>query len=284
MERYISEIDLIINKLEGAIQEKELGLNDVLTDAPIIIKLLESGFEELKLLISDFHFEEKSDEILFFKIKKPRLFSKLIYYQKIYHIELNRPVSGFQVQECFLKKEFEQINAFYNKNTEFIQYYRSGKTLMDEFYFIRGKNDIELNLESFYFERDPRFSTAFDFKVTRLLANDMLAAYLNNQLARLKYQEENSYNIDDTIPYAKWTDKKTALAEIIYGIHEAKSINAGNIGIKMLATILGNTFKIDMSDIYQIFLEIRSRKGDRTTYLSSLIKSLNQKMEAADNR
>lgn len=64
MEKDISKIDLIINKLEGAIQEKELGLNDVLTDAPIIIKLLESGFEELKLLMSDFHFEEKSDEIL----------------------------------------------------------------------------------------------------------------------------------------------------------------------------------------------------------------------------
>ena len=56
MEKDISKIDLIINKLEGAIQEKELGLNDVLTDAPIIIKLLESGFEELKLLIVRFSF------------------------------------------------------------------------------------------------------------------------------------------------------------------------------------------------------------------------------------
>lgn len=200
-------------------------------------------------------------------------------------MELNRPVSNYETIRFYLEKEHEQINLFCNKNAEFIQYYRSGKTTLDEYYFLRGKREIEQNLESFYFERDPKFSTHFDFKVARLLANDMLAAYLNHQLSKLKYQEENSiYQIDEELPSAQWTDKKTALGEIIYGIHEEKSINAGVLEIKALATIFGKIFKVDLSDIYHIFLEIRGRKTNRTEYLNRLVKALNKRMDEADSK
>ena len=200
-------------------------------------------------------------------------------------MELNRPVSNYETIRFYLEKEHEQINLFCNKNAEFIQYYRSGKTTLDEYYFLRGKREIEQNLESFYFERDPKFSTHFDFKVAKLLANDMLAAYFNHQLFTLKYQEENSiYQIDEELPSAQWTDKKTALGEIIYGIHEEKSINAGVLEIKALATIFGKIFKVDLSDIYHIFLEIRGRKTNRTEYLNRLVKALNKRMDEADSK
>ncbi|NMB98366.1 MAG: hypothetical protein GYA02_17450 [Clostridiaceae bacterium] len=78
------------------------------------------------------------------KFHKPLLI-KLIYYQKIYHIELKRPMSGCQLQRLYLEKELEQINNFCVKNVDFIQYYRSEKTVMDEYYFLRGKREIELN-------------------------------------------------------------------------------------------------------------------------------------------
>ena len=47
-----TKIENIINELEEEIQAKELKFVDVLVESPIIIKLLESGFEKLKLLIS----------------------------------------------------------------------------------------------------------------------------------------------------------------------------------------------------------------------------------------
>ena len=124
---------------------------------------------------------------------------------------------------------------------------------MDEFYFLRGKRDIELNLDSFYFERDPKFSTYFDFKVSKLLANDLLAAYINYELTKLKQQENEFEALSPVFSQEKWTDKKTALVEIIYSIHEEKSINAGQIEIKALATILGKIFNVDLSDIYHIY-------------------------------
>lgn len=279
----MSKINEIISKLEETVQVLELEFSDVLTDAPKIISILESGFEELKLKMSDHIFEEESEEIHFFKVEKPRLFSKLIYYQKIYHIELRRPMAGYQCQRTYLEHELQQINTFYNKNADFIQYYRSGRTLMDEYYFLRGRRDIDLNLESFYFERDPKISTAFDFKVSKLIANDRLAAYLNSEIAKLKRQEEElePYTVTNS---QSWTDKKTAIVELIYAIHSEKSINSGNISLKLLATLFSRTFNINLDDLYNIFLEIRSRKNHRTEYLDRLVTAIKRRMDEADNK
>ncbi len=58
----------------------------------------------------------------------------------------------------------------------FYRYYRSCADYLDAAYFVRGKSDMEQYLETFYYERDPQFSTNCDFKVARILANDMLQA------------------------------------------------------------------------------------------------------------
>jgi hypothetical protein len=280
----MNKIYQISEELTSIVREKELEMSDIIRDVPPTILLLENGFIDLKNIVSSFTFPSKHDEIMFFKEIKPQLFSKLIFFRKIYQLELNRPISNYKTIRVYLEREHERINLFYNRNTEFIQYYRSGKANFDEYYFVRGRKDMELNLESFYFERDPRFSTHFDFKVARLLANDMLAAHLNYQLSKLKYQEENDFSTDIEITSAQWTDKKTALTEIIYGIYEEKSINSGNIEIKALATIFGRIFNVDLNDIYHIYLEIRSRKTNRTEFLNRLIKTLNKRMDEADSK
>jgi hypothetical protein len=279
-----NKFDKLISELENTIQVKELEFTEVFVDSPVIISILESGFDKMKSLMSDYGFEDDTEEIVFFKIRKPKLFSKLIYYQKIYHIELKRPISGYQIERAYLENELEQISNFCNNNADFIQYYRSGKTVMDEYYFLRGKRDLGLNLESFYFERDPKFSTLFDFKVSKLLANDMLAAYINCELARLKEQENNPEPPVSIYSKDEWTDKKVALAEIIYAIHEVRSVNNGNIHLKVLAAKFGRMFNIDMSDLYNMFLEIRSRKTDRTEYLNRLIEALKKRMDDADSK
>lgn len=135
------------------------------------------------MIVSEYNFLNDNEEIYFFKEIKPKLFSKLIYFRKIYYLELNRPVADFNRIRKYLHKEQYRIHFFSERNADFIQYYRSGKTTLDKFYFLRNRREFELNLECFYFERDPKFSTNFDFKVAKLLANDMLAAYLNAELA-----------------------------------------------------------------------------------------------------
>ena len=141
-----------------------------------------------------------------------------------------------------------------------------------------------LNLESFYFERDPNFSTYYDFKVAKLLANDMLAAYLESELTRLKQREELFDKNSLTNTKHTWTDTKSALVELIYAVHAEQSVNSGNIDLKVLALVFEKIFNIELGDIYRIFLEIRGRKGERTTYLNRLVVALNKRMNDADSR
>lgn len=278
------QIRQISKDLEGLIQIKELELTDIVKDIPPIISILEDGFDRLKSVVCENEFADKSDEILFFKEIKPRLFNKLIYYKKVYNIEIHRPVCSYNIQKAYFEKEQETINEFYKRHIEFIQYYRSGKTILDEYYFMRGRHDIELNLESFYFERDPKFSTNYDFKVAKILASDMLAAHLNQELIKLKqneYQIDNRFNVKSN---EKWTDTKSALVELLYAIHAEQSVNSGNIDLKVLAAIFEKTFNIELGDIYRMFLEIRGRKGCRTLYLNRLIDALNKRMDDADGK
>lgn len=129
------KIKNIAEKLEQKIRSQELNLVDKIKDIPQIILLLEQGFSEMKELISTYKFKRDNDEILFFKLIKPKLFSKLIYYRKVYNIEMMRP-NG---QDCTLKKylinELNQLENFYNKNMDFYKYYRSGNTHLDKYFF-----------------------------------------------------------------------------------------------------------------------------------------------------
>ena len=273
----------ISEELTTIIQKKEQEISDIIRDIPPIISILENGFAKLKEAVSNYIFPSTRDEIQFFKEIKPKLFSKLIFLRKTYQLELNNPVSSYETLKRYFEKELEQINDFCNKNADFIQYYRSGKTALDEFYFLRGRREMELNFESFYFERDPKFSTHFDFKAARLLANDMLAAYLNCKLVEIKTKMENVNN-HDIQSKERWTDKKADLIELIYAIHAAESINAGDVELKVLGAIFEKSFNVDLGDVYRTFLEIRSRKGERTIYLKRLTETLNKRMDDADNK
>lgn len=44
--------------------------------------------------------------------------------------------------------------------------------------FIRGKYDIKLSLDSIYFETDHRFSTIAEYKVAKIIANDLIQGHL----------------------------------------------------------------------------------------------------------
>lgn len=280
----IGKIENMSRQIENQIQMQELEVSDIIRDVPPIILILEKGFLDMKSLVLSENFRTDCDEIRFFKETKPKLFSKLIYYKKIHNIELNRPVCGYNAIREYFEREQEKINFFYHNNNDFIQYYRLGKTILDEYYFLRDRREMGLNLESFYFERDPNFSTNYDFKIAKLLANDMLATYLKAELMKLEQGEEVfAKNAFMNAKYT-WTDTKSALVELIYAIHTEQSINAGNIDLKILASIFERIFNIELGDIYRIFLEIRGRKGDRTTYLNRLAVALNKRMNDADCR
>ena len=76
--------------------------------------VLADAFLQLKAFIADYTFRDEAEEIEFFKTVKPRICHRLIYYRKIYNIEMNRPV-GNESQRSYLIDEIRGINRYNEK-------------------------------------------------------------------------------------------------------------------------------------------------------------------------
>jgi RteC protein. len=222
-ERIQKEIDRIEQSGENSIK-KSLEASHILGDA----------FDRLKEYIISYEFRSQAEEIEFFKELKPRLFCKLIYYRKIYNIEMNRPVADCQVQKEYLRSELDAINRYIAKRLDFIRYYRSGATYLDSLYFLRGQTDTEQYLESFYYELDPHFSTNCDFKVARILAGDMLQTYLVSEMEKLEYEPRRCGVEPFPESRLTWQGSKTDLIELIYALDSAGAF--GNVPLTQVAS------------------------------------------------
>lgn len=268
----------------GRLQCIEHCEGDILQIVPPAIKLLEEMFREIKDFILDYAFKNEDEEIKFFKEIKPQLFCKLIYYQKIYRIEAMRPNGSDAAQKNYLEREHDRLRYFFDENLDFYKYYRSGGTHFDRFYFMRYKPNQHMNLESFYFERDPKFSSHCDFKVAKLLANELLRIYLNAELQKLEQTALQSSE-KAVFPKAKktWTHSKTDLVELIYAVCEAECFNYGKTNLKRIVGYFENVFNIDLGNPYHTYLEIRDR-ANRTQFLDELKEKLIKKMDEDDSK
>ncbi|TWI18806.1 RteC domain-containing protein [Sphingobacterium siyangense] len=232
----------------------------------------------LKKYILEKGFMNEQEEILFFKRLKPVLLSKLIYYNTIYKIETKKPFGGDKTIKKYLHNELAKLKRYFDNNLDFYKYYRTNSTYLDHKYFLRGKHDIKLSLDTFYFEADHYFSTSHDYKVAKILANDLIQVYLEDQL----YNTNRSKKQVPAI--LNWTGSKTALTELIYALHSQGAFDNGNADIKVVAKTFETVFNVDLGDFYHTFMELKSRKINRTKFIDSLRDALIRKMDELDEQ
>jgi hypothetical protein len=249
-----------------------------------VIKIIAS-IKKLKIFIDNYKFKTNKEEIEFFKAIKPQIFSKLIYYTKVLNIETKRPKGTDRTQRKYFLNELDNLNRFFDNNLDFYQYYRTGATYLDDKYFLRGKYDIRLSLDTFFFTSDQEFNTSHDFKVSKIFANDLLEIFLKEQLASLDRKEIMTAK-NQNIPKVKltWTDSKSALIEMLYALYYQGSFNNGTADIKDIANYLETVFNIDLGDVYRSWYSIRGRKTEATLFLDSLKTILQKKIDQEENK
>ncbi len=231
------ETDNAIDGIESSdsnILKKSLEASHVLADA----------FDKLKKFILSYEFRDEAEEITFFKEIKPKFCYRLIYYRKLYNIEINRPVAGTCKQKEYLSDELDTINKYTNKRLDFVRYYRSGSTHLDSLYFLRGRVDTEQYLETFYYELDPNFSTNCDFKVAKIMANDMLSAYLMQEIELLNDNGMKFGTFNFPATKKTWKGSKAELQEQIYSWDSAGSF--GDVPLTQLYDYIQNVFNIQL--------------------------------------
>ncbi|NYJ27830.1 RteC domain-containing protein [Allomuricauda sp. ARW1Y1] len=270
----------LLSDFEGQLEALENGNGDILFKAEKGIALVEKCIRKLQKQIVGQDFETQADEIYFFKHVKPQIFSKLIYYIRLFSIESKRPRGKDVAQIKYLQQQIDKLQTFFNDNLEFYNYYRRGAMSMDEQYFVRGNRDLRLPLESFHFLIDDAFSTCQDGTVATIMAYDMLIVYLRKEVDDLNNNMEPTKNtIMEKPSKLFWTGSKTDLIELLYALHTSKCINGGTVDIKEMASHFEYFYNIDLGNYYHTFIDIRSRKSSRTRFLERLIEMLNQRMD-----
>lgn len=245
------------------------------------IKLLIVALEKLKSFFIRYHFCNKNEEMHFFRVIKPHFSSKLIYYNEIYNIETNRPFGLTKVLRKYYQNEMRKLKKFYDENADFYKYYHSGNHTLDKKYFLRGKPDLKLTIDSFYLQSDHRFSTSHDYKVAKILANESIKEHLETQIARLQVKGV-TLTTKDRGKTLKWTGSKVALVELIYALQAEGVFNNGQSDLKEIITFFELHYDIQLGQYHRTFLEIRERKSERARFLNSLTDRLLTRMDTAD--
>jgi hypothetical protein len=245
---------------------------------------LKSLLGDIKEDIINEGFKTLEDEILFFKQIKPTVLGKLIYYNKVFRIETACPASNGNMYESYFAMHLRELKKEYTEhvcNSDFYRYYRSGRTDRDEQYFTLGKINCYDGLNSYVFEIDPQFSTYFDYKVAKIIANELVYNYLTTKLSPeqnpdvlLQHEETKDFF---------WTQTKNALIELIYALYAYDAISHGKIGIRKISMVFQILFRISLNDIHNSFHRMKTRAGSRTLFLDQLKYSLEEYMDREDN-
>src|SRR5690606_13065620 len=221
--------DEVLHKLETAITELEIEADCPIQRIEAVIHIIVKCLSELKGYIQKRGFKNTEEEIRFFKHQKPNIVAKLIYYNTIYKIETKKPYRAKPIRK-YLNKELKKLNRFFDNNLDFYKYYRSNNSFLDESFFVRGNHDIKLWLDTYYFQSDQSFSTSHDYKVAKIIANDLIQVYIEDQLYH-KFQKNKS----KAQKRLKWTGSKVALIELIYALHYQNVFDNGNNDIREVA-------------------------------------------------
>ncbi|MEZ4801713.1 MAG: RteC domain-containing protein [Gelidibacter sp.] len=249
------------------------------------IKISRDHLQKLRLLVREYDFETINDEIYFFKHQKPFIYSRLKFYAKLYNFLIEKPQGSIKSQRKFIDNEILKLQEHYSKNLDFIKYIREDSTTLDQFYFVRGKDNLNLISDTSHFYTDEEFSTSHDDAVAKIMAYDLLINHYNRELIKLgqalegpKMADSNCSNIN-----MEWTASKTDLVELIYALQASGAIKDGRAAIKVMATTCEQIFNLDLGNFYKTYLEIKARKMDRTSFINHLKTSFENKMNMDDS-
>ncbi len=266
-------------------QIEELKRNKPTTSStPNIIISIEAGLAKLKKYMDDHPFVNSDEEIYFFKVLKPKIVSKWIYYKKMYQIDLEKPLGSIEQKKAHISSELDTITKYFLANTFFIQYLRSGKTDFDQKYFIR-KNALEIPIHECYScEIDYDYGTGYDHRIALVQAYEMLEIELNQQLESLRNpsllfstKKNNTGLTTCADNVLNWTGPQTALVEVIYGLFFTGMVNNGTADVKDIAECFENAFNIQINQLYRTFLGIKNRKNNTLKFIDLMKMTLEKK-------
>lgn len=263
----------LLSEVESSLDVLNSGNVNVLELAEKATVVLYQAIAKLKEFVRDHEFKD-GEEVAFFKAMKPRLCSKLLFYKSLWRIESFIPRGRKEVVKQYLLKEIDGIYAFHEKHKFIYQYYITGATYFDEFFFVRGKCPPQMREVN---SSDDFFTTLCDMKFAELEANKLLLDYLLNEINLLDNLK--------TLPLSfnlKWDFSKRSLVQLIYALH-AKKCFGEKATIRDITNWLEATLSIDLKDVYHTYKDFKERTLNPVNFLEELQEALIKKIESDEN-
>ena len=257
------DFDKLLSEIDVEIAKIDLYGNDIIETSLSIVRHLQSIITGLRNELQTYTFPTQEDEIRFFKVQKPELLGRLLYFHKICRIEMQCPNGSNEVIRKHLIAELDNLTYFFNRNLDFYQYYRSKSTYLDRYYFTRNQNDLRICTDSSHIDKDPLYSTGYDFKVAKIITNELLKIYLTNrlqELERIVQRKADNGQVVETI--LRWTGPKRALVGLIYALEANGDFNKGTATLKEIAGYLEHMFSIDVGNLHHSYLTFLHRQHD----------------------
>jgi len=233
--------------------------------------------EELRFKINEwlrtYDFPNEEEEIHFFKVLKPQLSSKIIYYKKRHEIQLRTP-SSQKAKYKYYVRQLDKNSQKLNNLKSFSRYIRSKLIHRDQEYFLRKNNTSDFNNQYQLMFIDERTTTKMEFALSTIIAKEKIIKYLENKLEEFKKATNTSYPVSNL----KWTGSKVEIIELIYAVNNRNVINDGNIDIREVAIGFEKLLNIELVPyIYDTYRDIKERKSGPTKFIDSLSVGLKNK-------
>lgn len=275
----------LMQEVDRRMSTIDLNGKHIISDCKTILVFLREKLTQLKGLVLSEPFKKEIDEIDFFKYYKPKVLGAMFYFHQILRIESQRPMD-LEELDSYYEKQQEEQKTFFDRHVAFFQYYRSGGNYMDNYYFLRGGHGNEVDVNICHLDDETGFSTGYDELVARIMAMEMLYAFLSVKRTYLQNLTNNT-----TVELLKikseyqWTGSTIELVEMIYALDEMKSINNGEAPIHELAAFVGTLLGVDIRDCYSAYTDMKRRKNEsRTYFLDKMQERLNKRMDRDDEK
>ena len=161
-------------------RKKDLG---PLCELECCFQMAERYWAKLRQEVSSHEFSTVADEVEFFKTIKPKFTSEVDYYSLLYHAELfRRDVQDTVELTKFWTREKHRLKRFRLENEEFFDYYKAGRTDMDEEYFVRRNSDLSNFPKARVYDLEEKAATSHDPLVSMIIALERYIQFIEEEM------------------------------------------------------------------------------------------------------
>lgn len=275
-----------IEKLKNELADDLFILNEIepgLDKLTQTLNKIDQVIKSLNYIVSELPFADDKEEIYFFKYTKPEILATRLEEVMRYNLSVNIPIGTNQIKLKCYEDELKARQSFFRMNAFHYQYYKNGLSDLDHLYFLRTAGPLTVPVTEFS-ETDTEFSTPMTFLFAKFIAYEHMQYYILEQIAQLKYPENQQSKIAVQSNELKWTGDAVNIVELAYGIWLTGQLNNGNASLNQIVRWLESTLQITIGIIQRRFNEIERRKRlSPTKFIDKMKEAILKKIDSGNS-